>query len=235
MSSSSKLCVPIDSVSNTDLFAGSVNKKILINMIGITGAGKSTMSKKIYDLVTESGGSCLIVSSDKWAKKGVKGKQLQTSINKEIRDLDNTDSEYKVLVVDICNENGPSSNCFGFDTSSYSTFNFYPNLDKGKFDDYQSWCLRNVLSRPMHTPTSLYWLNPESAGVSTCIKVHNLKTTGIKKLLGITSGMSFSENESIHSIMEKINTKANAYESYLIGKNLDEIVINLLKSTNYPI
>lgn len=244
MSSSSKLCVPIDSVSNTDLFVGSTNKKILINMIGITGAGKSTASKKIYDLVTESGGSCLIVSSDKWSKKGAKGKQLQTSINKEIRDFDagNTadtadtaDSEFKVIVVDICNENGPSSNCFGFDTSSYSIFNFYPNLDKGKFDDYQSWCLRNVLSRPMHTATSLYWLNPESAGVSTCIKVHNLKTSGLKKLLGITSSLSFSENESSHSVMEKIKIKADAYESYLINKNLDEVVMNLLKSTGYPI
>jgi hypothetical protein len=235
MSSSSKLCVPIDSVSNTDSFAGLTNNKILINMIGITGSGKSTVSKKIHDLVTDSGGSCLIVSSDKWSKKGAKGKQLQTSINKEIRDFDTADSEFKVIVVDICNENGPSSNCFGFDTSSYSIFNFYPNLDKGKFDDYQSWCLRNVLSRPMHTATSLYWLNPESAGVSTCIKVHNLKTNGLKKLLGLTSSLSFSENESIYSVMEKIKIKASAYESYLIGKNLDEIVINLLKSTNYPI
>ena len=232
---SSKLCVPIDSVSNTDSFASSTNNKILINMIGITGAGKSTVSKKINDLVTDNGGSCLIVSSDKWSKKGAKGKQLQTSINKEIRDFDATDSEFKVIVVDICNENGPSSNCFGFDTSSYSIFNFYPNLDKGQFDDYQCWCLRNVLTRPMHTATSLYWLNPESAGVSTCIKVHNLKTNGLKKLLGITSSLSFSENDSIYSVMEKIKIRASAYESYLMGKNLDEIVINLLKSTNYPI
>lgn len=235
MTSSSKLGVPIDAVESNNTFTGATNNKILINMIGITGAGKSTVSKKIYDLVTENGGSCLIVSADKWSKKGTSGKQLQTSINKEIRDLDSSNSEYKVLVVDICNENGPSSNCFGFDTSGYSTFNFYPNLDKTKFDDYQSWCLRNVLARPAHTATSLYWLNPETAGVATCIKVHNMKTSGLKKLLGVSSGLVFGENESINSIMSKITSRANAYDSYLITKNLDEIVVNLIKSTGFPI
>jgi hypothetical protein len=235
MASSSKLGVPIDAVESSITFGGASNNKILINMIGITGAGKSTVSKKIYDLVTGSGGSCLIVSADKWSKKGTKGKQLQTSINKEIRDLDSSDSEYKVLVVDICNENGPSSNCFGFDTSSYSTFNFYPNLDKTKFDDYQSWCLRNVLARPAHTATSLYWLNPETAGVATCVKVHNMKTAGLKKLLGVTSSLVFGENGSIYSIMSQITSRANAYDSYLITKNLDEQVVNLLKSAGYPV
>jgi ABC-type oligopeptide transport system ATPase subunit len=235
ISSSSKLCVPIDSVSDTNSFIGTPNNKILINMIGITGAGKSTVSKKIYDFVTENCGSCLIVSADKWSKKGIKRKQLQTSINKEIRDFDKSDSVYKVLVVDICNENGPTPNCFGFDTRTYSTFNFYPNFDKIRFDDYQSWCLRNVLSRPMHTESSLYWLNPESVGVGTCIKVHNIKTTGLKKLLGITSSLSFSEYDSIITVMEKIKIRAETYDSYLMTKNLDEIVIDLLKSSGYPL
>jgi hypothetical protein len=241
INSSSKLCVPIDLVSNTDLFAGSSNNKFLINMIGITGAGKSTTSKKIYDLVTESGGSCLIVNADKLSKKGIRGKQLKNTLNKEIRDFDSStssNSRYKVLVVDICNENGPSLNCFGFDTSLYSTFNFYPNFDKTQFDNYQSWCLRNVLTRTAHDETSLYWLNPESAGVGTCIKVHNLKTSGLKKLLGITSNFVFNENDSIDDIMEKIKVRADAYKTYLIINKLDEInltetVENFLKSIGY--
>lgn len=232
MSSSSKLCVTI-SEGLTDALLN--NKKILINMIGITGAGKSTVSKKIYDLVTSKGASCLIVSADKWSKKGVKGKQMQISIQREIKDFENKNTEYKVLIVDICNENGPSSKCFGFDTSEYKTFNFYPNFEKTKFDDYQSWCLRNVLSRPMHTETSPYWLNPESAGVSTCIKVHNMKTSGLKKLLGITSSLTFSESMTMEQIMDSINAKAIAYEAYLATKNLDDTVVEFVKTTGFII
>lgn len=230
MSISSKLRTSIDT-SNTNVFTN--NKNILINMIGITGAGKSTVSKKIYDLVTSKGASCLIVSADKWSKKGQKGKQLQNSILREIKDLDNKNTEYKVLIVDICNENGPTSNCFGFDTSEYTTFNFFPNLDKTNFDEYQCWCLNNVLTRPMHTESSLYWLNPVSAGVSTCIKVHNMKTNGLKKLLGITSSFEVNENLNMEQVLDIISAKAFKYQKYLAKKNLDDIVIEFVKSTGF--
>jgi len=230
MSTSSKLRTSVDT-SNTNAFTN--NKKILINMIGITGAGKSTVSKKIYDLVTSKGASCLIVSADKWSKKGYKGKQMQQAVFREIKDLENKNTEYKVLIVDICNENGPSSNCFGFDTSEYTTFNFYPNLDKTKFDEYQCWCLNNVLSRPMHTEDSLFWLNPESAGVSTCIKVHNMKTNGFKKLLGITSTLTFSEGLTMEQVLDIISAKAFKYEKYLAKNNLDDTVVEFIKSTGF--
>lgn len=209
------------------------NNKILINMVGITGAGKSTVSQKISDLVTSNGGSCLIVSADKWSKKGHKGKQLQNSINKEITDFDNKQLEQKVLIVDICNENGPTSIPFGFDTSEYTTFTFYPNLDKNKFDEYQCWCLRNVLSRQMHTETSLYWLNPESAGVSTCIKVHNMKTKALKTTLGINSSLTFNESMTKEQITNLINARATAYQTYLATKTLDEAVSEFVKSTGF--
>jgi hypothetical protein len=260
MSTSSKLCVPIDSThapSGAGVSAGAgagagtstgagfgtssmfgigvTSKKILINMIGVTGSGKSTVSKKIYDYVVANGGSCLIVSADKWSKKGTTGKQLQSAINKEMKAFDSGNSEYKVIVVDICNENGPSPYCFGFDSSSYNSFNFYPNLDKTKFDDYQCWALRNVLSRPACTPTCMYWLNPESAGVSTCIKVHNNKINGLKKLLGVSSTMSFGESLTMDAVMEKITTRATDYENYLATKNLDEIVLEFVKSTGFVI
>lgn len=232
METSSKLCVPIDAISASDSSHLSYqNKKILINMIGITGSGKSTASKKIYDLVTSKGGSCLIVSADKWSKKGAKGKQLQNSINKEIRDFDNSESEYKVLVVDICNESGPSTNCFGFDTSEYTSFNFYPNLDKTQIDNYQCWCLLNVLSRPLHSENTLYWLNPVSAGVSTCIRVNNMKFAGLKKLLGVQSNLTFGESASKEVILSLVSEPASKYEKYLATKNLDSEIEALIKST----
>jgi hypothetical protein len=232
MSSCTALSVPIDTI-NTNNFAH--NKRIIINMIGITGAGKSTCSQKIYNYVTSKGGTCLIVSADKWSKKGHKGKQLQNSVLSEIKSFDSTNSEYKVIVVDICNENGPSSNCFGFDTYQYASFNFYPNFEKSKFDEYQSWCLRNVLNRPMHDETSTFWLNPESAGVTTCIKVHNMKTNGFKKLMGINSNFTISETLSSDSALFAIIDKAVSYENYLATKNLDDIIMDFIKSTGFLI
>ena len=211
------------------------SKKILINMIGATGAGKSTTAAKIDALVRTNGGMCLIVSADKWSRQGKRGKQMTSAVSKELITFDRAPAEYKVIVVDICNETGPSSNCFGFDTSSYSTFNFYPNLDKTKFDDYQCWCLRNVLMRTGCTPTSNYWLNPEEAGVGTCIKVHNQKTTALQRLLGIQSTVSFSESMPMDVVMTRLATGATAYEAYLATQNLDDIIVTLIKSTGFPL
>ena len=210
-------------------------KNILINMIGITGAGKSTSSKKIYDLITGNHGACLIVSADKWSKRGKRGKQLQRVINAEITAFDRTPAEYKVIIIDICNENGPSSNCFGFNTSGYTTFNFYPNLDKTQFSLYEYWCLRNVLMRPNCTEADNYWLNPESAGVGTCIKVHTIKSTALKRLFGISNDLLFSESMSMDAVMTRLATSATAYETYLATQNLDDIIVRFIKSTGFPL
>lgn len=229
MASCSPLTVSVEGEITNALF----NKKFLINMIGITGAGKSTFAKKMHDYVISKGASCLIVSADKWSKRGHKGKQLQNSILKEITQFDKSSSEYKVIIVDICNENGPSSNCFGFNISDYNVTNFYPNLDKTNFDNYLCWCLRNVLTRPMHSEHTLYWLNPESAGVSTCIKVHNLKTNGLRKLLNLKTYLSFNEHSTLDEIMTQINSKASLYENYLTTKNMDTIIDEFIKSTGF--
>lgn len=239
MSGSSKLCVPIDSVvtnqSIIDTFSKGNIKKVIINMIGITGAGKSTCSAKIKNIITDNGGSCLIVNSDNWSKKGITGKQQKSGINKELRDFDRAPSNYKVIVVDICNENGPSSNCFGFDTSSYTTFNFYPNLDKTKFDDYQCWCLNNVLMRTACTEEDNYWLNPESAGIATCIRVHNIKMSGIEKLLGVVRKLTFFESGSKITIMDQLRIGAEMYSKYLLTKNQDVIIGDFIKSIGIPL
>jgi len=232
LSTCSKLYVPVDIVASSMSFIP--NTKFRINMVGITGAGKSTVSKMIYDLVTSKGASCLIVSADKWSKKGHKGKQLQQSIQQEIKQFDTKTTKYKFLIVDICNENGITNDCFGFNTSSYTSINFFPNFDKSRFDEYQCWCLRNVLRRPMHTETSLFWLNPESAGVSTCIKVHNMKTNGLKKQLGIGSYMVLDELFTMEQVMTIIGDKALAYETFLATRDLEKSVFDLIKTTNFP-
>jgi hypothetical protein len=234
MTSCARLSVTIDNIE-LNKFNKSSNK-LLINMIGITGAGKSTISQKIYDLVIANNGSCLIVSSDKWSKRGVKGKQLQSSVYKEIAEFDSKQSEHKVIIVDLCNENGPQLHeCFGYDISSYTITNYYPNFNKEMFDEYQSWCLQNVLCRQNCTPETNFWLNPVSAGVNTCVKVHNMKTNGIKKLLGITSTLSFPESKSIDYLLFNIKPKADAYALYLSTINTDKNIQELLVSNGFVI
>ena len=207
-------------------------------MFGITGSGKSTFAKKMYDYVTSKGASCLIVSADKWSKRGFKGKDMQNEILKEIQAFESTPNEYKYLIMDLCNENGENNYYFGFDTTEYTKYRFYPNIDITKvnslFNDYQCWCLKNVITRPMHTDDSLYWLNPESAGLKTCIMVHNKKTKGIKKLFNVTSTVfGFNEDMDYESLMSSINSKASKYAEYLSAFDNDLIVQNFIKHTGF--
>ena len=87
--------------------------KYRINLIGVTGSGKSTCAKKIKTLVEQKGGSVLVVSADKWSKQNFKGKDLQNKILNEIRQFDKAKTNLKVIVMDLCNENGVSKNNFG--------------------------------------------------------------------------------------------------------------------------
>jgi hypothetical protein len=215
---------------NTNNVTNSPVQKFRINLIGITGSGKSTCSEKIKNLIIQKGGEVLVVSADKWSKQNYKGKDLQNKILNEIRQFDgfNSGTKLKVVVMDLCNENGIVKQSFGFNFNSYTDINFYPNLDKNKFEEYESWCLSNVLSRPLHDSKSNYWLNPVSAGVNTCIKVHNLKAKSISKLLGINFTCNFDENLSLSQIKNIIKTKSDQYTEYLKTRNLDEEIENLL-------
>jgi hypothetical protein len=231
MKKCSKLYVPFTENNQKNI----TNNKIVINMIGLTGSGKSTIAQKIKDYVELNKGQCLIVSADKWSKIGITGKNMQTKVFNEIKTFDqNIDQKNKnIIIIDVCNENGPNNICFGYDISSYTHYNLFANFDINNlqdFDEYQSWCLSNVLARPIHTATTNYWLNPVSAGVNTCIKVHNIKKNGIVKLLGITSSTVFNENSSIYEINNKIMEKAKKYSIKLSKIDLDKYIENYMKN-----
>jgi hypothetical protein len=205
--------------------------KYRINLIGVTGSGKSTCAEKIKNLIMQKGGVALIVSADKWSKQNYKGKDLQSKVLNEIRQFDNFKSNLKVIIIDLCNENGIVKESFGFNFSSYTDINFYPNFDSNRFDQYESWCLSNVLARPMYNSQCNYWLNPVSAGLNTCIKVHNAKTKGIAKLLGIGNTINFDDSMSMTQITNLIKNKSDQYKEYLKTRNLDNEIEKLI-STN---
>ena len=196
-------------------------KRYRINLIGITGSGKTTTSEKIIKLIENKGGKVLIVSADKWSKQNYKGNQLQNQIQNEIKEFDSKPYKLKVIVMDLCNENGIDKYSFGFNFHNYIDINFYPNLVPDKFDEYECWCLNNVLSRPLHNLGTNYWLNPVSAGVEICIKVHNSKASGVANLLGIKKTNNFNQKLNKKLILDQIKSKSDNYKKILNGKNLD--------------
>ena len=200
-----------------------------INLIGITGSGKTTTSEKIVKLIEDKGGKVLVVSADKWSKLNYKGHQLQNQIFNEITEFDSKSYKLKVIVMDLCNQNGVDKYSFGFNFHNYLDINFYPNLVHDKFDEYECWCLNNVLSRPLHNNNTNYWLNPVSAGVETCIKVHNTKASGVAKLLGIKKTNNFNQKTNKPTIINQIKSKSDNYKKIINSKNLD---LELIKFIN---
>jgi len=220
----------IDSVFNSfaQIDLGYEQKRYRINLIGITGSGKTTCAEKITKIIENMKGKVLIVSADKWSKQNYKGKDLQLKILNEITQFDIKSNKLKVIIMDLCNENGIDKYSFGFNFNNYIDINYYPNLNSKKFDEYECWCLNNVLSRPQSNLQTNYWLNPVGAGVETCIKVHNAKASGVAKLLGIKKTNNFNQKQNQANILGQIKSKSNQYLEYLKTINLDNEINNLV-------
>lgn len=205
-----------------------INKKILINLIGITGSGKTTVATKIQNLMIAKGAKCLIVSSDKWSRIGNFGASQGEAIANEINLLKNDSCNFKVIIVDMCNENGPSDKLYGIDFSDYEIYNYYPNLDLSKYDDYECWCFHNVLSRPAFDADSSFFLSPVSAGIETCIKVHNTKTGKLRQFLKLAPPRLFYEKLSMWKVLSIINDGFTRYSQHLTSRSLDNEVQTLV-------
>ncbi|ATZ81061.1 putative P-loop ATPase/GTPase domain-containing protein [Bodo saltans virus] len=213
--------VPVFNVPNCTMYR--------INMIGLTGSGKSTSSEKIKQYIEEKNGKCLIVNSDYYSKRGQSGRAQANLIQKSIIDFERQPGNFKVIVIDICNESGPSPKCFNHDFIGYKTVNFMPNLDAKQYDNYEAWCLRNVIMRPNHTNECNYWLNPVSAGINVCIKVHNGKNQKLRQFLKI-QGMfiPYSETMTLEQIQSNIKIRADTYEKFLLTCSLDTEIKNFV-------
>ena len=222
-------------MANLSMSAASAGtNKYIIFMHGVTGCGKSTDSQQMKELINNNGGTALIVSSDKYGKRNIKGKQQVNAINKEIRDFDNSRTDkFKVVIMDLCNESGSDKNAFKFDFNSYESFDFFPQLNKDMIDDYEAWCLKNLISRQKDTPETSYWLNPIGAPLSTCIKVHNMKNEKFRMLIGCRpTNNNFRETDTMQVITEKVNAKAGAYANYLATINSHDVVAKFLSENN---
>lgn len=222
---------------------GTTSKNILVALVGVTGSGKSTFSAELHKRITQIGGAaCHIINADKWSKKPhnlPKGK-LTGAVQKDFQNFtkNSKNSTLRVVIVDICNEYGPqSNNCFGinFDKLGYTMHIAYPNMIEQQFDNYECWCLRNVLSRSISSPTTNFWLNPLEAGVVTCINVHTAKASKIRNMLAIpgksniiTPDPSNYKNSELSKddILPQIESGATEYAKILrpVEETVDEFM-----------
>jgi len=230
------LCVDIYKLKNLNLSpdisfsmtSTNQTRLIKINMIGVTGSGKSTFSNRIREMIEEKNGKCIVLSADKWSKRGKKGREIGQCIRNEMKEFDRISQKLKVVIVDICNENGPQQNCFEIDFSNYEEVNFTPNMIPQKFDQYETWCLWNVLNRGNFNENTLYWLNPVSAGVNTCIRVHKTKASGIRRFCNITSPtVNLNENWTLQQAQDILRKDADAYQEELKKTTIDDDIVQL--------
>lgn len=218
--------------------ASSGTNKFRINLHGVTGSGKSTTAAMMKELIENNHGSAIIVSADKYSKiiprSKKSGKMVNNAVNKDINEFDRLVTDgIKVIIMDLCNENGSSKTAFNFNFNEYTDFDFYPQLNKDMIDEYEAWCLKNVISRPACTPECIYWLNPVEAKLSKCIEVHKGKNEKFRIFIGARpTNNDFNENDSRAVIDEKVNEKAGIYANYLATINPHDVVAKFLSENN---
>lgn len=158
-------------------------KGTLVVLRGTVGSGKTTYAQKISDFCLVNNIHCITEGVDKYSQKGYDFKRAANTIKANILGLNKITDKQLVVVIDTSGEKHQLNNVFGvnFQTAGWTVIKHSPNFKEGvdNFEQYLSWSLRNVLQRKIHGPDTSYYLNPVSAGLATCIKVHTQKATSL--------------------------------------------------------
>jgi hypothetical protein len=203
----------------------SLERKFACYLQGVPGAGKTTTNTLIHQIVTDAGGQCLNISFDKWIRKGVAIPLIAGEIHKEIVAFDKKKSPLKVAIIDLCNENGINPVVFNFDfkRAGYAPRTFTPNYFGRDFDEYQAWCLSNVLSRPLPSATDKFSLTPSTAGIRTCVDVHNRKTSSLCQTWHGHQPAPVA-NGTFNNVVRQIKIASDRYAQKLKSRSLERDV-----------
>jgi hypothetical protein len=159
-------------------------RRILIILKGTVGAGKSTYAGELQRQIEAKGWTCLSEGTDKYSRIGSTNKQASDKVHQALSQSKKITNNL-VIIIDTCGERTNSSTIFGYCFTGWETHTLWPNY-RCDFDEqmqlkYLKWSLSNVLNRPSYSPSSNYYLNPESVSLSLCIKIHRDK---FKRLIG---------------------------------------------------
>lgn len=207
-------------------------KRFRINMCGITGSGKTTATQVFKKILSENNYSVLVVSADDLSKQGMKNAQMCAQIQRNVSSFEKDNKGNKVIIMDLCNERGTDVDAFGVSFHLYEDLIFYPNFDPSNFDNYEAWCLTNVLSRGACSSATPYYLNKINATLAVCINVHNKKASGIARITRSSRGHDIPSNLSESALQKLIGPKAKKYQEYLKTRDFNGEIFKFLVDSN---
>uniref|UniRef100_A0A6C0BN59 Uncharacterized protein n=1 Tax=viral metagenome TaxID=1070528 RepID=A0A6C0BN59_9ZZZZ len=184
---------------------------------GTVGCGKSTFAAGLAEAL---GPGTFVASVDRHCvDSGLSMPNAIEAVKQELLQMD-----AKILIVDTCGERTSTKNVFGLNISAGSVIRHRVNyLDRKQTRGYICWTLRNVLKRGNSTPGCGYFLNPVSASLATCLRVHKKKMVGVfgKKVVR----QYYPELDSFMSkerVLSSIEDSANEYAGN-IGSVADNV------------
>jgi hypothetical protein len=234
------ILVPVSVVGGLEQMTITSSTELCLNLYelrGPTGCGKTTTRLMLRDQLVTKGYLVFVVSPDDINKVG--GRNVKQQITDQLREFVETSrGKNRAIILDMCNERQSNqSNVFGNNLSDYKAVTIMPNFDKAQDDyrDFTHWCLSNVLGRPMHGPDTMFWLNPQSAGVATCIKVHNAKVDGIMMLLNIPNrGFGIKVTDNMDEVLATITAGAARHAHKLSTRpSIEDQMKTLLRSNGF--
>ena len=180
----------------------------LIVLIGVVGCGKTTLAKAIKEIADRENRHCVIEGTDKYCMQGLSMQSAISTVATAIRNLVNSSTKDKTLILDVCNERFDARDVFGVDLSSWKIEKIEVNLDRSMIPQYLDWSLRNVLQRGEDDS----YLNPSRSGLAICIKVHGRKA---KSFFGAQAGTLMQENTPKEKALARVQSGAEAYQKML--------------------
>lgn len=183
----------------------------LVVLMGTVGSGKSTYGRKLKSMAEKEGYHTIIEGMDQYTINGTSGGDAAKIIKEHVYEMLKINGK-KMLIMDLCNENFRKNDVFGINLENWEIKQVWVNYDEAHHADYMAWSLRNVMKRQMNEAV----LNPERAGISTCIEVHEKKASkhwGPK--LGSTPISDRAKAHSVSDVLNQINNAADRYAEYL--------------------
>jgi len=213
-----ELIKPLEVTSVTNI---SDKKGIIIMMEGTVGSGKTSARNELISQFREKYPSVYVevFSPDDINKRNPIGSKPTINgvfiVKENLKKFIQMD-KFKIGIIDTCgdifNKKDPNKMCFDISLNGFDIKYFRPNFNIHDPVGYMSFSLDNVLRRTQHSLSTEYYLNPKSATVATCVKVHFDKA---KFLFNRRIGYLVNMNSKLDDILQQIQHEANKYRSSL--------------------